>query len=83
MATTVGAGGRVVLPKSVREAAGICPGDRVSVRARAEGGVIIESVVPSDANDQEYLRRLEDMSRRRPFEVFTTEEVMATTRSEV
>ena len=58
MATTVGAGGRVVLPKSVREAAGIRPGDRVSVRARAEGG-------------------------RKPFDGFTTEEVMASTRSEV
>jgi AbrB family looped-hinge helix DNA binding protein len=83
MATTVGAGGRVVLPKSVREAAGICPGDRVSVRARAEGGVIIERLEPSDADKMEYLRRLEDMSRRKPFDGFTTEEVMASTRSEV
>jgi AbrB family looped-hinge helix DNA binding protein len=83
MATTVGAGGRVVLPKSVREASGIRPGDRVSVRARAEGGVIIERLEPSDADEVEYLRRLEDMSRRKPFDGFTTEEVMASTRSEV
>ena len=83
MATTVGAGGRVVLPKSVREAAGIRPGDRVSVRARAEGGVIIERLEPSDADQAEYLRRLEDMSRRKPFDGFTTEDVMASTRSEV
>ena len=45
--------------------------------------VIIESVEPSEPNEEEYLRRLEDMSRRRPFEGFTTEEVMAMTRSEV
>jgi antitoxin PrlF len=83
MVGKVTAEGRITLPKAVREAAGIRPGDRVSIRARAEGGVIVESVEPSDANDQEYLGRLEDMSRRRPFEVFTTEEVMAMTRSEV
>ena len=82
MATTVTVKGQVTLPKAVREAAGIRPGDRVNVRAR-EGGVIIESIEPSDANEEEYLRRLEDMSRRRPFEGFTTEEVMAMTRSEV
>ena len=83
MTTTVGTGGRVVLPKAVSEAAGIRPGDRVSVRARAEGGVIIERLEPSDADEVEYLRRLEDMSRRKPFDGFTTEEVMASTRSEV
>jgi len=55
----------------------------VSVRARAEGGVIIERLEPSDADQVEYLRRLEDMSRRKPFDGFTTEEVMASTRSEV
>jgi AbrB family looped-hinge helix DNA binding protein len=83
MATKVTVKGQVTLPKSVREAAGIRPGDRVHVRARAEGGVIIESAESSDPSDEEYLRRLEDMSRRKPFEGFTTEEVMAMTRSEV
>ena len=83
MATKVTVKGQVTLPKSVREAAGIRPGDRVHVRARTEGGVIIESAEPSDASDEEYLRRLEDISRRKPFEGFTTEEVMAMTRSEV
>jgi antitoxin PrlF len=83
MATIVTVKGQVTLQKAVREAAGIRPGDRVNVRARAEGGVIIESVEPSDVDDQEYLRRLEDMSRRAPFKGFTTEEVMEMTRSEV
>jgi AbrB family looped-hinge helix DNA binding protein len=42
MTTNVSAKGLVTLPEAVREAAGICPGDRVTVRARPEGGVLIE-----------------------------------------
>jgi len=42
MATKVTVRGQVTLPKAVRDAAGIKPGDRVSVRARPEGGVIVE-----------------------------------------
>ena len=42
MATTVTVKGQVTLPKSVRDAVGIKPGDRVEVRATASGGVLIE-----------------------------------------
>ena len=42
MATTVTVKGQVTIPKKVRDAAGIKPGDRVEVRARAGGGVIVE-----------------------------------------
>jgi AbrB family looped-hinge helix DNA binding protein len=42
MATTVTVKGQVTIPKKVREATGIKPGDRVEVRARAGGGVIVE-----------------------------------------
>lgn len=79
MATTVTVKGQVTLPKDVREAAGIRPGDRVEVRARAEGGVVIER---SSRDAGAYLRRLEDISRRRPIKDRTTEEIMAMTRGE-
>ena len=42
MATTVTVKGQVTLPKAAREAAGIRPGDRVVVRVRPEGGLIVE-----------------------------------------
>lgn len=41
-ATTVTVKGQVTLPKSVREAAGIRPGDRVVARALPTGGVLVE-----------------------------------------
>jgi AbrB family looped-hinge helix DNA binding protein len=47
MATTVTVKGQVTIPKKVREAAGIKPGDRVEVRARAGGGVIVEREPPA------------------------------------
>ena len=42
MTTTVTVKGQVTLPKAAREAAGIRPGDRVVVRVRPEGGLIVE-----------------------------------------
>ncbi len=81
MATTVTVKGQVTLPKQVREAAGIRPGDRVEVRARAEGGVIVERVDRRGVSDA-YLRALEAVSRRRPIKSATTEEIMAMTRGE-
>ena len=75
MATNVTVKGQVTLPKAVREAAGIRPGDRVNVRVRPEGGVIIkaEAAVKSAEAD---VNGLKDMSRRRPFRGFSTEEIM-------
>lgn len=81
MSTKVTVKGQVTLPKAVREAAGIRPGDRVSVRARPGGGVIVEREGAAREGD-DYRRRLEDMARRRPFRAFTTDELMRLTRGE-
>ena len=69
------------MPKSVREAAGIRPGDRVNVRVRPAGGVIIEAEA-AVKSDETYNSRLEDMSRRRPIHALSTEDIMRMTRGE-
>ncbi|HXE24627.1 MAG TPA: AbrB/MazE/SpoVT family DNA-binding domain-containing protein [Roseiarcus sp.] len=81
LTTTVTVKGQVTLPKAVREAANIRPGDRVNVRARPEGGVIIEAEA-AVKSDEAYMARLKEISRRRPFRGFSTEEVMRMTRGE-
>ncbi len=81
MSTKVTVKGQVTLPKAVREAAGIRPGDRVSLRARPEGGVLVER--EADAREQSDFRRaLQAMARRKPFAGFTTNEIMKLTRGE-
>jgi antitoxin PrlF len=81
MATTITVKGQVTLPKAIREAAGIRPGDRVEVRVRPEGGLIIEAEAVFDG-EATYRRQLEDMSRRRPPSNVSPEDIMATTRGE-
>jgi AbrB family looped-hinge helix DNA binding protein len=81
LATTVTVKGQVTLPKAVREAGGIRPGDRVNVRVRPEGGVIIETEAAARSAEA-YMKGLKDMSRRRPFRGFSTEEIMRMTRGE-
>lgn len=59
MTTTVTVKGQVTLPKQVREAAGIKPGDKVEVRATASGGVYIEKAGKKD----DYKERLYALAR--------------------
>ena len=73
MATTVTVKGQVTLPKKVREAAGIKPGDRVEVRTTASGGVYIEKAGAKD----DYKARLYALAKQRLFDDnMTTDEFM-------
>ena len=76
MTTTVTVKGQVTLPKGVRDAAGIKPGDRVDVRATASGAVIIEK--PGATSD--YKKRLYEVAERRIIRGATTDEIMEMTR---
>jgi antitoxin PrlF len=76
--TTVTVKGQVTIPKSVREAAGIKPGDEVQVRATASGGVYIERPGKRDA----YKARLYALAARRPIRGTTTDELMELLRGE-
>jgi len=78
VATTVTIKGQVTLPKKVRDAVGIKPGDRVEVRATAAGGVVIEK--PGTAG--QYKDRLYALAKRRPFRGITTDELMEMSRGE-
>jgi antitoxin PrlF len=65
MTTTVTVKGQVTLPKAVRESAGIHPGDRVTIRARPEGGVIVEREA-APAETDAYRERLKEIAGRKP-----------------
>jgi len=79
MATKITIKGQVTLPKKVREAAGIAPGDRVEVRATAAGAVLIEKKPDALA---EYEARLRALMARRPIRGITTDELMEESRGE-
>lgn len=73
MATTVTVKGQVTLPKQVRDAAGIKPGDKVDVRATASGGVYIEKAGKKD----DYKERLYALAKQRLIkDDLTTDEFM-------
>ena len=70
--------GQVTLPKRVREAVGIKPGDLVDVRATASGAVLIEK--PGIEDD--YKERLYALAKRRLARRISTEELMLMTRGD-
>jgi antitoxin PrlF len=77
MATTVTVKGQVTLPKEVRDATGIRPGDRVDVRATGAGSVVIEKSGKAD----DYKARLYALAKRRLIRG-TTDELMRMTRGD-
>jgi antitoxin PrlF len=77
MATTVTVKGQVTIPKKVREAAGIRPGDRVEVRATPRGVTIEKPKAMSD-----YEAGLRALAKRRVIRGITTDEIMEMSRGE-
>ena len=78
MIATVTSKGQVTLPKQVREAAGIKPGDKVIVRSTASGGIYVGH--PDAAS--EYEARVRAVAKRRLIRGVTTDEIMEMTRGE-
>ena len=77
--TTMTIKGQVTIPKDVREAAGIKPGDKLDVRATASGGIYIEK--PGTMSD--YEARLRALANRRLIrDGMTTDEFMEFSRGE-
>lgn len=73
MATTMTIKGQVTIPKEVREAVKIKPGDRLDVRATASGGVYIEKAGTKD----DYKERLYALAKERLIrDGKTTDEIM-------
>lgn len=78
--TTVTVKGQVTIPKAIRDAAGISPGDRVEVEAAASGGVAITKRRTASA----YRKRLMALAKRRLIrDGMTTDEYMELMRGEV
>ena len=78
MTTTITVKGQVTLPKKVREAAGLRPGDQVEVRAEG-GSVIVERARTSDRRSEAEVRverAMADLRRRRIKPSATTDELM-------
>jgi antitoxin PrlF len=72
MATRINAKGQITIPKHVREAAGLKPGDRVDVRATPSGGVYVEK--PGAARS--YRERLLALAKQKLIPGITTDELM-------
>jgi antitoxin PrlF len=77
MNSTVTSKGQVTLPKEVRDASGIKPGDQVVVRATASGGISIEKprAIRPPETLSEFRKRLDEIAAKYPIQG-TTDEIM-------
>lgn len=97
MGAKINAKGQLTLPKAIREAAGLRPGDAVRVRARSQGGIIIErereqapNLKPGEEPDTEAVesarkrldRAIELLHRRGIKPMFSADELMHLTRDD-
>lgn len=79
--TTMTVKGQVTIPKAVREAAGLRPGDKVSVTLAPDGTVSIGRATKS--REESYRERVEAVRREAPLRgIITAEELMRLTRSD-
>jgi antitoxin PrlF len=78
MTTTITVKGQVTLPKTVRDAVGLKPGDKVEVRATASGGVYIEKQGAAGS----YREQLKALAKRRLIKGMTTDEFTEFSRGE-
>jgi len=76
MTTTVTIKGQVTIPKELRDAAGIKPGDEVEMILNAAGGIAMHKPGTLGA----YKRRLQELANRRLIRGITTDELMEMTR---
>jgi len=74
--STITVKGQVTLPKDLRDAAGLNPGDKVEFILNAAGGIVIGK--PGTAGD--YKARIMEVAKRRLIRGITTDELMETTR---
>ena len=79
MTITINAKGQVTLPKNVREAVGLKPGDKVEVRLTAAGGIYIEKA----GAGRNYRQQLDAVAKRRIIRGITTDELMEMLRGKV
>jgi antitoxin PrlF len=79
MTTTVTSKGQVTIPKAIRKAMGIKPGDKVDIRATASGGAYLEK----PGTLKEYERKLYALAGQRLIrDGMTTDEFMEFSRGE-
>jgi antitoxin PrlF len=78
MTTTMTSKGQVTIPKALRKAVGIEPGDKVDVRATASGGIYIEK----PGTLRSYEQKLYALAKRRLVRGVTTDDVMEMSRGE-
>ncbi len=86
MSTRVTVKGQVTLPKAVREAAGIRPGDLVEIRVDPAGVVVVEKAAPSraaiEAIEQRVDAAMAELDRLGVRPSMTTDELMALLRGD-
>lgn len=74
--STITVKGQVTIPKELRDAAGLHPGDKVEFVLNAAGGIAMHK--PGTAGT--YRKRLQELANRRLIRGITTDELMEMTR---